>query len=47
VPGPLGGLAHARRRDDLAVELGRGPDIHEGEARIAKPRQDVVTEGAQ
>ena len=47
-PAALGGLAHARRRDDLAVELGRAAHVHEGEiAGIAQARQDVVAEGAQ
>ena len=47
VAGPLGGLGHARRGDDLAVELGRRADVDEGEGRVAEPRQDVVAERAQ
>src|SRR4051812_44889941 len=43
----LRGLAHARRGDDLAVELGGRADVHERQGRIADPRQDVVAERAE
>ena len=46
-PGPLGGLAHARGRDDLAVELGRAAHVDQGQALVAEARQDVVAVGAQ
>ena len=47
VPGPLGGLAHARRGDDLAVELGRRAHVDEDQLGVAEARQDVVAEGPQ
>ena len=47
VAGPLGGLAHAGRRDDLAVELGRAAHVDQGQPGVAEARQDVVAEGAQ
>ena len=47
VAGSLGGLAHAGRRDDLAVELGRRAHVDERELGVAEARQDVVAEGPQ
>ena len=47
VPGPLGGLAHPWRGDDLAVEFGGRADVDQRELRVTEPRQDVVTECAQ
>src|SRR4051812_8546327 len=47
MPAALRGLAHSGRRDDLAVELGRAPDVDEDELRVVEPGQDVVAERAE